>query len=607
MPSGGGSNVRFACIVLDPGGGAIVPILLRSAFAGPVVVQDAALVEEFGFDAPVIALQSLIDDPTRAAEMPKSSVLFGDPDHLGARAAVSLWRAGVRRLFLKGNWASMAKIMVLRGTDCALQRGWSALWSPARRLLRIAGRASRMMTVNALSGLSRMKRTRELVQSVVDRWARIHMQLAETVPLKPVVHMSSVPGRVFVVNSALAWGGAERQVVNTLAGLRASGVESITFCCEHLGDDPNRHFYLPMVEALGVPIVEVGNLGRGGTDCASLLSGPLRNRIAEACGTLPSDLQRHVVALAGELVRYRPSVVHAWQDSTNIAVGFAAILAGVPRVLLSTRNVSPPNFLYWRPYMRRAYRALLGHPSVTIINNSLAGRDDYCRWLGVDPERFLVIRNGIDDGDIRRAPAEDVEAFRERLRIPAASQIVGAVFRFYPEKRPLLWVRMAARVAKARPQCHFFVAGTGPLQPLMTRVARRLGVGDRLHFPGTMADVSLALSAMDVFVLTSRFEGTPNVALEAQLLGIPVVATDAGGTREAIDEGRSGWVVEEATSAALAERVCAALDDSDWRKHAREAGPRFVHDRFGLERMVRETRVAYGMDPAAQDAVREPT
>ena len=109
-------------------------------------------------------------------------------------------------------------------------------------------------------------------------------------------------------------------------------------------------------------------------------------------------------------------------------------------------------------------------------------------------------------------------------------------------------------------------------------------------------DVLTALSALDVFLLTSFKEGTPNVVLEAQHVGTPVIAVEAGGTREALEEGRTGWIVDPPDAAGLADRVCALLDDAGLRAACLTAGPAFIQARFGLDRMVDETLAAYGFD-----------
>src|SRR4029077_15105482 len=159
---------------------------------------------------------------------------------------------------------------------------------------------------------------------------------------------------------------------------------------------------------------------------------------------------------------------------------------------------------------------------------------------------------------------------------------------------PLLWVETAANVARARADCSFVIVGGGPLHNAVLKRARRRGFAERLHCPGASTEASGYLSMFDVFLLTSRAEGTPNVVLEASLAGLPVVATAAGGTAETIDDGVTGFLVGDASAAALAARLLEVLDDRAWRASAAEAGPAFVNRCFGLERMVEETLAVYG-------------
>ncbi len=159
----------------------------------------------------------------------------------------------------------------------------------------------------------------------------------------------------------------------------------------------------------------------------------------------------------------------------------------------------------------------------------------------------------------------------------------------------------AARAAKALPDAHFVVFGTGPMREQMLARAAALGFAKRLHLPGTTDAPGAALSAMDVFMLASGMEGTPNVVLEASLIGLPIVATDAGGTAETIDEGVTGFVVPQDDAALLGDRVTQVLRDPSFRSRAAEAGPAFIRARYGLERMIAETAALYegGADAAA--------
>ena len=94
-------------------------------------------------------------------------------------------------------------------------------------------------------------------------------------------------------------------------------------------------------------------------------------------------------------------------------------------------------------------------------------------------------------------------------------------------------------------------------------------------------------------MLTSRHEGLPNVLLEAQSLGVPVVAPNVGGMSETVWQGVTGWTIKNADAPALAERVLHCIDTAEWRQAARAAAPSFVRKRFSMATMLRRTLEVY--------------
>jgi glycosyltransferase involved in cell wall biosynthesis len=166
--------------------------------------------------------------------------------------------------------------------------------------------------------------------------------------------------------------------------------------------------------------------------------------------------------------------------------------------------------------------------------------------------------------------------------------------RFVSEKDPDLWLETAVEIAKSRPDVRFLIGGYGELEQNIMQRINALGLCGRVVLAGPVTDAGLIYSAMDVVLLTSAIEGLPNVIIEAQAVGRPVVATDVGGTREALDEGRTGVIVRPRSAANLAKAVIAMLANVDQRERVRTEGPEFVARRFGLERMVDETLGHYG-------------
>ena len=400
-------------------------------------------------------------------------------------------------------------------------------------------------------------------------------------------------GPVVMVNNALAAGGVERQIVNTLRVLGQCKDRSFGLLCLRLGEEPHFDFFRPLLDSFPGFVRNATSAAQANRVLATMLPTSTSKRLRLAIGWMPSDVQEEVLRFAAEFATLKPSVVHAWQDGTGIATIYAARMIGVPRMMISTRNVRPTNFGWYRPYMYHAHGEIARCPDIVMINNSEAGAKDYANWLGIPVNRFVVKRNGLDTATIRRADPSAIADLRGRLAIPPGAPIIGSIFRFYEEKRPLLWVEAAAEIAKHRPGCHFVIFGDGPLQQAARNAARAHGIGECFHTPGTIENTETGLALLDVFVLTSAFEGTPNVVLEATCLGVPVVATEAGGTREAIEEGVTGYVVAVATPAEIAKRVLAVLGDAQWMSRVKTEGPKFVEKRFGLARMVRETMALY--------------
>jgi glycosyltransferase involved in cell wall biosynthesis len=423
-----------------------------------------------------------------------------------------------------------------------------------------------------------------------DRFSARLVPLYEFAPLFDRNIFASGP--IALVNNALASGGAERQIVNTLHRLATRSDCSCGLLCLRLGERDMDFFRdalntFPGFVRNAMPAAEADH------QLAASLSKAAIERFRGAIGWLPWDVREEITRLAADFAALKPRVVHAWQDSGGISAVYAARLIGVPRVILSTRNVRPTHFAWYRPYMRLAYQDIVADSDIVICNNSEAGRADYAEWLNIPLERFVVVHNGLDLSPIRKSAASAIEQQRARLGIPGDALIVGSIFRFYDEKRPSLWVQAAAEVARRRPDIHFVVFGDGPLQKTTRALAQRLGFGDRFHTPGTIEDTGAGLSLFDTFLLTSQFEGTPNVVLEASALGVPVVATDAGGTAEAIDEGITGYLIRTPTPRAIAERIIEVLSTPSWRTKAASEGPAFVARRFGMNRMIEETIALY--------------
>jgi glycosyltransferase involved in cell wall biosynthesis len=157
------------------------------------------------------------------------------------------------------------------------------------------------------------------------------------------------------------------------------------------------------------------------------------------------------------------------------------------------------------------------------------------------------------------------------------------VGRLSPEKGQALLLRAVAALASEFPGLKLAVAGIGPQEAELRRLAAELGIAARVEFLGYVADMPALYAAADLVVQSSYTEGLPNVMLEVAYLGVPVVATDVGGTAEVIEHGISGWLVKPRSVSAIEQGLRRFLEEP----------ARFVAmARVGRQRVEREFSIA---------------
>jgi len=509
--------------------------------------------------------------------MARRIVYIGGRDSITARMIRTALRGGVRSMVFwdLDRWSSRSLLFM------AMYKVLSKLWSLG---LIVLSRVGAVMPGRSalLEGIARYRLTRLLDSTH-------HLLPAPDAP---------VPGRIIMACPTLVAGGAERQIVNTVLGLCRGGDADVTVLVSHLFSPPGNDFFFEQLVTAGADVQEVqgpmSNLDawdRHESQPVARLTQQLRPLLHR----FPPEIAQEVANLYITFRELRPAVVHAWLDHSCVCAGLAALMAGVPRVLLSGRNVSPVHFPYiLQPFMRPAYRAMATRPETVYVNNSHGGAADYGAWLGLEGARFQIIYNGLDSDGVTRAAPDRIAEFRQRYGIPEQARLVGGMFRLSAEKRPALWVDTLIRLTSERDDIRGLLFGAGPLQSDLEAKLAQAGLGDRVRLVPPTKESILALSAFDVLLLASRWEGTPNVVIEAQAVGTPAVVCGGGGAREALLHGVTGLFVEQPNTTALAAALLSLLDDPGLRRRFGSAGPAFVAERFGLERMVSATLETYG-------------
>jgi glycosyltransferase involved in cell wall biosynthesis len=207
--------------------------------------------------------------------------------------------------------------------------------------------------------------------------------------------------------------------------------------------------------------------------------------------------------------------------------------------------------------------------------------------MGVPSGRIRVVRNAVPVALFDR-PA-DAALRRSLLGGAEGRALVLTVARLDPQKGLPHLLEAAAEV----PEAVFLLAGEGAERAALEAQAARLGLGERLRFLGHRDDIPALLSACDLFVLPSLFEGFPLAVLEASAAGKPVVATAVEGTREAVRHGETGILVPPAAPSALAGAIRDLLSDAPRAARIATAAKARAQREFGPEAMARQVHEIY--------------
>ncbi len=408
-------------------------------------------------------------------------------------------------------------------------------------------------------------------------------------------------GRLTLITGSLGPGGAERQLTRLAIELeRARKSEGeiagvpldrpVEVLVRSHGPEKQNDFFLDEIQASGCQLGQI-NLFKPLSNKALGVDDPVLSTLIDY---LPSPVNYGVRRLTRHFEESGTDTASIWQDGACLFGGLAALMAGVPQIQMAIRGLPPSmrRHLY-RPEYEVFYRAMAEVPGVMFVSNSLSTARAYAEWLDIPVSRFGIVYNGVEPMRPEPSPecAERWNAFVEATF--DAEHTIGGVFRFDTDKQPLLWIRFAARYLKRHPASRFVLVGGGRLLPNAEELAEKLGISDRILFTGRSTRVGYWMSKMDVLVLMSRYEGLPNVLLEAQYMGVRVVTTPAGGAAECLIDGTTGYVLECAEKPDLervVERVHSLALRSDDRELFEEGGVgrTFLDSHFSVPRMLEE-------------------
>jgi glycosyltransferase involved in cell wall biosynthesis len=383
--------------------------------------------------------------------------------------------------------------------------------------------------------------------------------------------MSHPPIRVLLVSSSSgSQGGGELYLDGLAGGLRSLGHEVESLLADH-----------PRMDALAEKLGRWGRVHRV----------PYRNtydRFLRSGGAVLA--RRSIARLARRFAALGPDVLHV--NKQNVEDGLdllqAASRSRLPCVATVHNTRGMAELGSWGGRLRDRIAAhVLASARCDYIAVAGAGARQILSYArgAIDPSRVHTVWNGIGE-----APPADRAAVRAAWGCGDGDFVLGCVARLEAEKDPLFLVSLLPCLPS---HIHLAWVGDGRLREQFLAAAEGAGVRHRVHFDGWRADARQRMAGFDLFVMPSLYEGFPFAPLEAMAAGLPCVVSDVDGTREAIDDGVSGWLCPARDRGAWLGRLGGLIADPGLRARVGGEGRRRVAEHFSLAAMARRTAAVY--------------
>jgi glycosyltransferase involved in cell wall biosynthesis len=286
-------------------------------------------------------------------------------------------------------------------------------------------------------------------------------------------------------------------------------------------------------------------------------------------------------------------VVHTHSSKAGILGRFAARLARVPTILHTphafafqgeSSTLRRALFLLAERVARRWTTAFIcvseGERSIAINSGVAAATDS------------LVIHNSVD---LERATCSSRVAAtaRDTAGCTSADMVVGTVANLRPQKGLHHFIKAARRVLNERQDVRFVIVGSGTLHRELSALIEFSHLQERVRIISGETDAWPYYALLDVFVLTSLWEGLPYAMLEAMAMGKPVVATDISGCRDVVIDGETGLLVPPRDEQAIARAILTLLENPDMRRRMGALGRRVVEQKYRIQQKIKELEAAY--------------
>lgn len=296
---------------------------------------------------------------------------------------------------------------------------------------------------------------------------------------------------------------------------------------------------------------------------------------------------RTLPALLRVIDRKRIDVLHLHGYGATTFGRAAAALRRIPAILHEHANLTDTPW-----FQKAADLALEPFTDIAIaVSESTAEFVMQARKVPARKVKVVYLGAPLDEFSRRRSASETAEVRRE-IGAAEGDFLVGTVTRLHDSKGNEYLIEAARRVIDARPGAKFVLAGEGPLRPALEEQANRLGLGDRFLFVGFVRDVARLLSAFDLSVFPSLWEGTPLTVFETLAAGKPIIATDADGLLDVLTDDQNALIVPKRDATALADRIVHLMDHPEERARL-SIGARAAGEQYDIAAFVRKMERLY--------------
>jgi glycosyltransferase involved in cell wall biosynthesis len=296
------------------------------------------------------------------------------------------------------------------------------------------------------------------------------------------------------------------------------------------------------------------------------------------------DSLRALVLLVRYFMRERPAVVHSFLFRANILARIAGYLTGVPVIISSVRVMGGE--MKWHHLIDRITAFMADH--FVAVSNGV--KEHIIRKAHVAECKVSTIYNGIVVGN---SAGVDVADLMNDIGLTADQRILMTAGRLHRQKGYDLLLQALSVVQKSFSGVQLLILGAGQEEKSLKKLAHSLELSEKVLFLGLRSDVDRLLQCSEMFVLPSRWEGFPNVLLEAMAAGKPVVATAVGGVQELVVDEVTGILVPPQDETALADAITLLLSDKKRALAMGAAGRERVLQRFSMDTMLTKTEALY--------------